>query len=750
MTANNSLTPAERLKLQQLLQIDFWNKRASVEEKKEQQGSEEAENKPGLPERWQLTRGIALHSWQQECVDAWFNSGSRGVLKVVTGAGKTILALAIAEKLQQSTERDLRVAIVVPTVVLLDQWREEIASRSNLPLESIGLLGAGSNDTFDANTRILICVLNSAARKLPELVQKAGVGASLLLVVDECHRAGATEMRRVLTTERAFSLGLSATPERESDDALEEGDFGESTEDENHGPVSFDNTVLGKELGPVIFELNYADAIKLGVLPPFGIIHYGLNLLPPERSNYERISREITTLRQDLERPGRRGLGLIRWCRSKAAASNPSAGHLLALTAQRKRLLFRMVERTRATVKILTDAFAENPASKAIIFHETIDQVMALFESLRAEGFPVVAEHSGFPDLMRAESLHLFRQGAAQIIVSARSLIEGFNVPSADIGIIVAASSSVRQRVQTLGRLLRKSQTRDGSEKHATLCVLYAADTVDELIYEKADWEQFVGAERNSYLLWPDVNSVPVEVSGPPRKPALGEFSIDVSVLGVGDTYPGDADEGREYTRDSQGTIRSGDGLLTEPNAELVAILQGSQKAAGRFRVTPEKHYVVELEKTDQGWRAVYLGQLSSAILNVQPKEDQYDDRAWQPGDIYPLSRVAGETFSVLQRDPRLIARKDRGHAHFVIPVDSVTNPEKRNALVKIQTFLGRAYQTGHRISKVTVTKEGHVVYVFDNQAIFVGLAPEGAKGFILESDIAPSKEVSNASEPGD
>src|SRR6185312_6674115 len=108
---------------------------------------------------------------------------------------------------------------------------------------------------------------------------------------------------------------------------------------------------------------------------------------------------------------------------------------------------------------------------------------------------------------MRAESLRLFRKGTASVIVSAKSLIEGFNVPSADLGIIVAASASVRQRVQTLGRLLRRNRTQDGSEKQATLYVLYAAGTVDELIYEKADWEQFVGADRNDYFLWRSVNN---------------------------------------------------------------------------------------------------------------------------------------------------------------------------------------------------------------------------------------------------
>jgi superfamily II DNA or RNA helicase len=738
LTINNSLTSAERLKLQQLLQHDFWSRRGASKDLIERKFSGVNEDIPALPERWELTRGIDLHSWQQECVDAWFKAGKRGVLKVVTGAGKTILALAIAEKLQQIVAQDLRIAIVVPTVVLLAQWREEIAARSNLPPEAVGYLGAGSDDTFGADTRILICVLNSAARKLPELVLKAGVGATLLLVVDECHRAGSREMQRIFATERAFSLGLSATPERDTDQAEGEGDLTEPLEDESFNPATFDDSVLGRELGPVIFELNYADAINLGVLPPFRIVHYGLNLLPAENANYDRVSREITTLRQELERPGRRGLGLIRWCRSRAAANNLVAARLLALTVQRKRLLFQMAERTRATIKILADAFDENPATRAIIFHESIEQVMALFAVLRANGFPVVAEHSEFSDSVRAESLQLFRQGIAQIIVSARSLIEGFNVPSADLGIVVAASSSVRQRVQTLGRLLRKSHARDGSEKQASLYVLYAAGTVDELIYEKANWEEFVGAERNSYLLWSDVDhAVPIEASGPPRRPNLGELSVDAAALDVGGTYPGDPDEGREYTRDSQGTIRTGDGLLTEPHSELAVMLKGSRKAAGRFRITPIKRYVIELEKIGDNWRGVYLGTLSSPVHSVQPEQDLIERQNWQPGDQYPLSRVSGRSFSVLQRDPRLIAQKEHGKVRFVIPDSRVSDPEKRRALKHIQAFLGDAYRRGHRISKITVTKEGHVVYVFNNQAVFVGLAPDGAGGFVFESDSA-------------
>jgi superfamily II DNA or RNA helicase len=729
-----TLSPEEELQLQQLLQAKFWREkgRAVPHVGKRVQGEEPVPTVTPLPEEWELTKGVTLHDWQRHCVNAWFDNGRRGVIKVVTGAGKTILALAIAERLQREEVRNLRVAVVVPTTVLLEQWREEFAEKSNLPPEAVGLMGAGHDDAFDDRVRVLICVLNSASKKLAGVVKRAGGGDSLLLIVDECHRAGAAEMRRVFTTERAFGLGLSATPERDDEPRDENG--GPDAEDEA-GTPAFEDSVVGRELGDIIFELNYAEAIRLGVLPPFRIVHYGLSLRAKESLDYERISREIKELRAELETGTRRGLALIRWCRSRAASNNPKAARFVSLTGERKRLLYRMRERRAAVREVLRAAFAENPETKAILFHESIDEVMSLFTMLRRDGYRVVAEHSRFPDDMRAESLRLFRAGTAQVIVSARSLIEGFNVPSADLGIIVAASSSVRQRVQTLGRLLRKNHLADGTEKQAALYVLYASKTVDELIYERADWERFVGAERNEYYLWPDVSdSAPVPREAPPRSPAPGEAHVKAQDLQPGETYPGDTDEGRLYSLDMQGNVSDEQGNLMRPNAELRAVLANSRKKGGRFRVTPVNGYVVELEKTREGWRGVYLGRLTTG-LEPAPAQGDGDEHArrYGPGDPYPLGKVRGKTFSVLQRDKRLIAIKTRDGVRFVADAETLEDAAKGDALRSVQRELARAYARGRRISKITVTPEGHVVYVFNGEAYFVGDAPEGAEGFKFE-----------------
>ncbi len=187
----SSLSTRERLLFQQLAQSNFWRQRngGSLRGRMTRGGAPDKGENDAIPERLELTRGLVLHDWQNQCVEAWFRNEKRGVIKVVTGAGKTVLALAIAERLQQSEVPALRIAIVVPTVVLLSQWQEELAIHGNLPATAIGLMGAGHNDRFSGDTCVLICVLNSAARKLAQTVEDAGIADRLLLIVDECHRA---------------------------------------------------------------------------------------------------------------------------------------------------------------------------------------------------------------------------------------------------------------------------------------------------------------------------------------------------------------------------------------------------------------------------------------------------------------------------------------------------------------------------------------------------------------------------------
>jgi hypothetical protein len=141
----------------------------------------------------------------------------------------------------------------------------------------------------------------------------------------------------------------------------------------------------------------------------------------------------------------------------------------------------------------------------------------------------------------------------------------------------------------------------------------------------------------------------------------------------------------------------------------------------------------VKLVRGSSGTEAIYLGQLA-APLKAPTEVFHQIQTVYGPGEHYPLEFAAGKKFSVLQRDERLIARKDRGKVTFVERADKIADPEKRSKLANIQSGLREAYRKGHLISKLFVNELGHVGYLYQGQAYFLGEAPEGSAGFAFEN----------------
>lgn len=652
-----SLSGAERLQLHQLRLIEWMGSRVSADQKKRtrEETSDVIVGPETAPDRWNLLHNMVLYQWQEDCIRSWFDAGRRGTVKVVTGGGKTVLALAIAERLQNQEDPDLRVAIVVPTIVLMNQWYEEIEERSNIPLSAIGRLGGGYDDDFSGGRRILIAVLASAYKLLPSLVSEE-IGNHLMLIADECHRVGATEMSKVLAVRRRFSLGLSATPEREEE------------EDEGKEPVRYEDSLLGKELGGVVYELTLAKAVELGVVPKFTIRHFGLTLKPEEGEKYERLTRSIEDARKELQHSASSGRGsggaFYRWVRSISDRGGGWTSHLAARfmmdTRQRKELLYRMKNRAEAVEALLRAEFELQPDARAILFHESIAEVMSLFDRLRSVGFAVVAEHSDLPDSYREQSLELFRKGIANVVVSAKSLIEGFNVPAADVGIIVASSTSVRQRIQSLGRVLRKHRGRAGEEKTSVIHVLYARDTVDDAIYARTNWEEFTGAERNLYFHW-QPGDEPVEQSGPPRTPLPPDTAIDASKLAPGDIYEGQY-EGSEYTADTQGNIRDLQGRFVSNPGPVPSAVKAVKGTAGRLRVTSNRKYVLVRVPEEDDWITRFVTQLREPFVLVDQSATA-NAMGWEERDRWIESAMPGDEYPFPVGEPqlRLNYRKRRG-----------------------------------------------------------------------------------------
>jgi superfamily II DNA or RNA helicase len=557
--------------------------------------------------KWSLLpSGFKPHAWQLSCLERWLPQG-RGTVKVATGGGKTKFALLAAQELQRSRVADLRLVIVVPTVPLLDQWRDELLE-GEIAADEIGLLGGGSATPDLSSARVVIAVINSARDRLPKLVADAGWSSRMLLVVDECHRANAAQAQRIFDTKPAFTLGLSATPEQELDD------------DQLPPDEAYAQSPVGQALGPIIFEFSLRESVAAGLVTPFEIWHIGVPLDGGETIEHHRLSDQIAELRQPLQamyRKARSSQHFIAWCQTQAAKGGGAANdatQFIGLANLRKRLLYRAKSRVAATVAVLRQGLADADG-RAIVFHESIDDTELIYGDAIAAGLPAVLEHSQLPGSVRDENINLFRRGVARVIVSAKSLIEGFNVPSADLGVIAASTGSPRQRIQSLGRMLR----RKASGRTARIVVLYVKDSEDESIYERADWASIVGAERNRYFEWSagkcvgdDWLSGLVEVDRAPRSYRPPSHEVDVAQLEIDAPYPGQVN-GVEIRIDQQSNARDeASAIVPLTQQQIAAVIERNELR--RARATPAGHLIVRVDRggaSEPDWR--FIGTVAAA-----------------------------------------------------------------------------------------------------------------------------------------
>ena len=656
------------------------------------------------------TRGFELTDWQQEAVDHWVAGvdgvGYRGTIEVVTGGGKSLIALACAER-AASGEPNLKLAVVVPTQALARQWIDVLTTYTNLRAAQIGILGAGRRDTLE-DRQALVAVLNSAAKELPQLAQDQ---QPLMLIVDECHRAGAPKFSRVLDTKAPFRLGLSATPDREE-------------VDENGEPLSYDEQVVGQKLGRVVYSFGLKQARAADWLPEFTLFHHAVSLLPEEQERYDRVSREVDDAADELQ-----GLGGDQARAQQLSRRRDELGEAarrwVMLTGQRKGLLYRAAERHRIAAGLVTDLFERSVGAKrprVILFHERVAEATlladylrdALAKSVESESGPsvnqvdggtrVVLEHSKLSAANPPSSARRLRERAGCGPCFGQVADRGHRRARADTGISVASTASVRQRIQALGRVLRRA--RDGSEKRSEMHLLYVHETVDDLIYAKTDWTDLTGESANRYLLWKVGSDRPQEQDGPPRSPKPTE---DAAWARLGPVitrpveWPGEY-VGQEYSVSTTGVVHNSfKNLIANPQnvADMVTRLRG--RPGGRFKVTPQHHLVLMWERgrADDPGQPWLVGQLAEpfVVADQVTMEQAAKDAAeldLTPGAPYlgPTDKKQG-SFKISLRGGGMLERAVPGGREYAatdaavrgLPTSERCSPPGSNSAAQLHAF---------------------------------------------------------------
>ena len=141
----------------------------------------------------------SLRNYQEKAVDEMLKCHF-GVLEAATGAGKTVIALAIIARRKRKT------LILVHTKELMYQWQERI--KTFLKTDA-GLLGDSQCEIKNITVGMVKTVKNKIDKD-SEFTKQFGQ-----LVVDECHRTPSSTFMDIVTKfESKYMLGLSATAYR--------------------------------------------------------------------------------------------------------------------------------------------------------------------------------------------------------------------------------------------------------------------------------------------------------------------------------------------------------------------------------------------------------------------------------------------------------------------------------------------------------------------------------------------------------
>jgi DNA phosphorothioation system restriction enzyme len=391
---------------------------------------------PGCP---QIPVSLQLRGYQRQAVNNWFANNGRGTLKMATGSGKTITALAIACELYKQI--GLQVLLVVcPFRHLVSQWGRECEKFNLQPILAFENLHTWQNELstqlyhLRSGSQRFVTVITTNSTLISEGLrsQLKYFPAKTLIIGDEAHNLGSPKLEESLPRNIGLRLALSATPERYFDDGGTQCLF----------------NYFGAVLQP---EFSLQDAIKNGALVHYLYYPIPVELTAAESTAYLKLTKKIgRSLRYQQREDGDIGYLednddikslLIKRARLVGAAENK-------LTALKELMLNR--RDTSHTLFYCSDGSQENG------HRSSLRQLKAVAKILGVELGYKVSTYTAHTSLQEREILReQFEKGELQGLVAIRCLDEGVDIPAIKTAVILSSSGNPRQFIQRRGRVLR-------------------------------------------------------------------------------------------------------------------------------------------------------------------------------------------------------------------------------------------------------------------------------------------------------
>jgi len=362
---------------------------------------------------------------QKKALNAWAKAGFCGSVIAGTGFGKSRIAvLAIDHILKQNSRSNKKSALIlVPTVQLQDQFREEF-SKWNLA---------------NCLDRVEILCYQSAYKLIGHHYD--------IVVCDEIHLGLSPEYCKFFKNNIYDSLlCMTATlPEEEE----------------------YKNLLM--KIAPVIYKISLDECVSLGIVAPYVIECVPIKLTSIEQSDYKYVNNNFIKWKYALGQFDAFDNARLIMANTDASAQDKQAAILFykAIRDRKSIVDFAANKVTKFQKLVLT-----NLDKKILVFSGAND----FTDKLCKAAFPLArAYHSGKTKKQKETALQKFRDNDINVLCSTKALNQGLDIPNANMGIICGLTSKSLSMIQRVGRLLRFQEDKIGK-----IIILYVKDSQEE------------------------------------------------------------------------------------------------------------------------------------------------------------------------------------------------------------------------------------------------------------------------------
>ncbi len=353
---------------------------------------------------------------QNEAVDTWWRHHGMGLIEMATGTGKTMVAFLAIEKLLNFLDDTPIIRVICDQLVLLKQWENSF----------LKTFGYDSKPEW-FNTHTVQSIINQPI----ELIH------SDLIIYDEIHRLLGPQFQRSLMLPAKHKMGMSATVKASTLPLIE------------------------KFIGNKIFDLPFEKAIEQKIILPFSVKVYITNLSIEEQCQFEQKTQEIAALISNANAVGISNLPALCFNSIISPSFRVYCTRYQQLLNMRREIIHLSENKLKLTKNLLKKI---GNSKKVIAFFERIETMDVIQKELIDTQIPTFILHSGVNDNHRNEIFKEFLNCDKGILLGAKMISSGIDIPDAEIGINVQFEKNNIQLRQRIGRLSRKSWINPGKK----------------------------------------------------------------------------------------------------------------------------------------------------------------------------------------------------------------------------------------------------------------------------------------------